>query len=277
MKIMILGSGQDDGIPHTGCCCSVCKKAKKSAEHRRLGPSAALIDKKKGFCYMIDASPDFKYQLDMVCKEVSVTKREGKIPLSGILLTHAHLGHCAGLWHLGMESVEERELPVFCTSKMERILQKNYPFSLLVERRNIIIKEIYPNKKLILDGLKLRPIQVPHRNEVGDTLGYILESTKKIIYLPDIDRWTDNVTEQIRSSDAAFVDGTFYSKSETSRFKQIPHPPINETIDLLRDVDTEVYFTHINHTNPINMKGVERRNVESKGFRIAYDGLTLEI
>jgi len=277
MRIKILGSGQDAGIPHPGCYCDVCKKARKDAKYRRLGPSIAVLDKEGNFCYLIDASPDFKYQLDMIWEEVNEIKRKGKIPISGILLTHAHLGHCFGLGYLGKEALDAKNLPVFCTSKMKQILQSNYPFSLLVQRKNITVREIYTNEEFELDGCKCMPIQVPHRNEVADTVGYIIKSNRRIIYVPDIDYWADEVIEEIRLADIALIDGTFYSKDEIPRFVEVPHPPIKETIKLLANVDTKIYFTHINHTNPINKNGKERKHIESNDFNIAYDGMTLEI
>lgn len=276
MIIKILGSGQDAGIPHTGCYCEECNRARKYAQYRRLGPSMAILDKKERFCYLVDASLDFKCQLDMIREEIRETQRNGKTPVSGILLTHAHIGHCAGLWHFGRESVEERNLPVFCTSKMKQFLCSNYPFSLLIQRENIRIQEVQPNKEFTLNDLKFMPIQVPHRNEIADTVGYIIRSNKKVIYLPDVDKWSISVIKEIRSSDIAFLDGTFYSKNEIPRFEKVPHPTIPETINLLENANTEIYFTHINHTNPVNKKSKERKYVESKGFKIAYDGMKLE-
>ena len=64
MKLKILGSGQDAGIPHAGCNCEICKKAKIDSKFRRYGPSIAIYDENMNFCYIIDASPDFKYQLN---------------------------------------------------------------------------------------------------------------------------------------------------------------------------------------------------------------------
>ncbi|UCE44098.1 MAG: pyrroloquinoline quinone biosynthesis protein PqqB [Candidatus Bathyarchaeota archaeon] len=235
------------------------------------------MDSREGLCYLIDASPDFKSQLDIIHGEISETKRKGKILVSGILLTHSHLGHCAGLWHLGKESVEEKNLPLYCTLEMKQFLSNSYPFSLLVQRRNIKIEEIHHDEGLKMGGLEFMPIQVPHRNEIGDTVAYIIKSKKKVMYVPDIDKWTDEILEEIRSSDIALIDGTFYSKNEIPRFEEVPHPPIRETIDLLRNVDVETYFTHINHTNPVNRKGRESKYVKSKGFKIAHDGMTLEI
>lgn len=277
MRIKILGSGQDDGIPHTGCYCDICNKARKYVKYKRLGPSIAILDKKEGFCYLIDASPDFKYQLHMVWGEVNRIRRKGKIPISGILLTHAHLGHCSGLWHLGKESVEEKNLPVFCTPKMKQFLNNNYPFNLLVQRKNIKIKEIYQREEFKLDGFKCIAIQVPHRNEIADTVGYIIKSEKRVIYLPDVDHWTDELIEEINMADIALIDGTFYSRAEIPRFTEVPHPPIKETIELLENVKTKIYFTHINHTNSVNRNGKERKFIETKGFKIAYNSMILKI
>ena len=277
MRILILGSGQDAGIPQTGCYCNVCKTARANANYRRLGPSIAIFDKSQGFCYLVDASPDIKYQLDMLHREITETKRRGRIPVNGILLTHAHPGHCCGLWHLGKVALNEKNLPVYCIPEMEQFLYKNDPFSLLVKEKNIIIERTNPNEEIELNGLKCTAIRVPHRKEITDTVGYIIRSKKRFIYLPDLDRWTDSILKEIGSSDIALIDGTFFSKIELRRFKEVPHPPIRETIELLDDTNTEVYFTHINHTNPVNRKGKEREYVERKGFRIAYDGMTLEI
>lgn len=274
MKFKVLGSGQDAGIPHIDCACSVCSWARRHKAYQRLGPSLAIFNRQS--CYLIDISPDFKYQLRMVRDEIAKPRRKG-LPVDGILLTHAHLGHCAGLWYLGKEARETRDLPVFCTPKMKRFLYKNYPFSLLVQRRNIQVKAIYPDKEFRLKGFKCIPFLVPHRNEIADTVGYIIKAEKRVVYLPDIDRWTDRVIKVIKDADIALIDGSFYSQGELPRFKEVPHPPIQQTTKLLAKLDTQVYFTHINHTNPINKKGRERKYIRDKGFKIAYDGMILKI
>lgn len=277
MIIKILGSGQDAGIPHIGCYCVVCKKARRYARFRRLGPSIAILDKKERYCYLIDASPDFEYQINMARKEVNNVRRKGKIPISGILLTHTHFGHISGLLHLGKEAVDEKGLPVYCTSKVKRFIKSNYPFGVLARRKNIKVRDIRKNEEFKLDGFKCMPIQVPHRNEVADTVGFIIKSKKRIIYLPDIDYWTDRVVKEIRMADIAIIDGTFYVKNEIPRFREVPHPPIRVTIRRLKNANTKIYFTHINHTNVINRYGKEKKLIEDKGFKIAYDGMILKI
>jgi pyrroloquinoline quinone biosynthesis protein B len=278
VKIKVLGSGQDDGIPQIGCYCKSCSNARKSKKSRRLGPSIALIDQAKKSCFLIDASPDFKYQIDLLKDEGVKTSRKGKLPISGILLTHAHFGHCSGLWYLGRESVEEKKLPVYCTQKMGYFLNTHYPFNLLVNRGNVILREVSPEKRLNLKGIGIIPVQVPHRSEIADTIGFkVVAQKSSVLYVPDVDEWTDKLVNDILGVDIAIIDGTFLSEDELPRYSDVPHPPIEETIKLLRNLKTEIYFTHINHTNPVNYDRIIKRKIEKQGFHIAYDGMTLAL
>jgi len=60
------------------------------------------------------------------------------------------------------------------------------------------------------------------------------------LYLPDIDSWTKweaRLESLIKEVQIAFIDGTFYSTAELEGVRdisQIPHPPITQTIALLR-------------------------------------------
>lgn len=276
-KITILGSGQDGGVPHAGCHCPSCARARNDYTFRRLAPSIAVYDEGAAFCYVIDASFDFATQVDMLRHRIDRVARGGKIPVSAILLTHAHVGHYAGLLTLGVEVLNARELPIYCTPSMKEFLSLSRPFSLLVENSNVLLHEIEPGRGFMLDGVEFTPLAVPHRGEITDTVGYGIGAERQALYIPDTDRWSDRIIEQIGKSDIALIDGTFYSKDEIPRFGDVPHPPIEETLDLLKDVDTEIYFTHINHTNPVNTMGPEREHVEQRGFMVAYDGLVLPI
>ncbi|MCK5547437.1 MAG: MBL fold metallo-hydrolase, partial [Thermoplasmata archaeon] len=205
MRIKVLGSGQDAGIPHPGCQCGVCNRARKNARYKRRGASIAILNdrtkKKEGFCYLIDASPDFKHQLDMVRKEIGDVRRRGRVPVSGILLTHAHFGHVSGLWYLGNESVKESNLPVFCTPRIEHFLKRKHPFNLLVRRKNIKVRRILKSREVKIERFGCTPFSVPHRSDSIETVGYIIRSMKSkktLVYVPDVDYWTDRVIDIIR-------------------------------------------------------------------------------
>jgi pyrroloquinoline quinone biosynthesis protein B len=82
----------------------------------------------------------------------------------------------------------------------------------------------------------------------------------------------------IEKADIAIIDGTFYTRQEISDIEKVPHPPIQESVELLRSIDTEIYFTHFNHTNPIlNEAGNERKYAIENEYKIAFDGLIIDI
>lgn len=274
---MVLGSGQDGGIPHAGCNCRNCTRAGEDETYRRLAPSVAVYNEEAGFCYVIDASPDLASQIDRISEIMPQVSRGGSIPVSGFLLTHAHIGHYTGLLLLGKEVLDEKNVPVYCTPSMAEFLSLNRPFSLLVEGGNIILYETRPGSGLVFEGIEFAPIIVPHRGEITDTVGYIIQADRRLIYIPDTDRWTGDLMEEIAKSDVALIDGSFYSEDELPGFQDVPHPPITETLSLLDRPDTDIYFTHINHTNPVQAQGPERQRLEAAGFSVAHDGLTIDI
>ena len=57
--------------------------------------------------------------------------------LSGIFLTHAHMGHYTGLLHLGREVMGAKNMPLFAMPKMKDFLEKNGPWNQLITLKNI--------------------------------------------------------------------------------------------------------------------------------------------
>ena len=279
MQLVILGSGQDAGVPQIGCNCENCANARKESKFRRLGPSIALMDKEEDFCYIIDASPDFNIQVDMINKQLEKKSQNKKsIPLDGIFLTHSHFGHIAGLWYLGKECVDTKNINVYCTTKMKKFLENNHPFQHLIKRGNITPISFTIGEKQLLENFSIIAFEVPHRNEFADTVGYRIEAYKSVIYLPDLDNWTDEIIALIKEVDIAIIDATFYTKDELPRISRVPHPPMEETINILRESKTEIYFTHFNHTNKtLKRNSKERKETLEKGFNLVEDGLILDI
>ena len=278
MQIVILGSGQDAGVPQISCNCSNCSQARKNPEAILLGPSIALLDSEKEYGYLIDASPDIKRQIELITEIIPKVKTQETIPISGIFLTHAHFGHVAGLWSLGKECIDTHGITIFCSAEMSEFLTNNHPFSHMLHRKNLILSDMKVNQKYPFEDFWITSFQVPHRDEYADTVGYVIERNKKLLYLPDLDSWTDDLIRLVESVDIALIDGSFYSKDELPGRDDVPHPPIKETMVLLDPTKTEIYFTHFNHTNLIlNRECKERKELLEKGFKIAVDGLKIDI
>jgi len=274
--ILILGIAQDGGFPQTGCTKKCCQSYYAGKEKRKLVSCIAIVDPKSRKVWMIDATPDFPSQYRQISQLTGFS-------LDGILLTHAHIGHYTGLIYLGREVMGIQKMAVFAMPGMKYFLETNGPWSQLIKLNNIELVDMSNGKLTILsDRISILPIQVPHRDEFSETVGFeIRSSSKRVLFIPDIDKWNKwdkSIEEMIRSVDVALIDGTFYKKGEiTGRdMKEIPHPFIEETLILLDTLPVEeknkVKFIHFNHTNPILRNTKERKQLIKTGFRIATEG-----
>jgi pyrroloquinoline quinone biosynthesis protein B len=272
-EAVVLGVAQDGGVPHLGCRQAFCMEARRDPSKRRLVASLGLIDPAAGKRFVIDATPDFREQVD----------RLGGLP-DAILLTHAHIGHYLGLAQLGREVLGAKRLPVYCTPSMARFLRENGPWKRLVALENIEIREIAPDVEFELTpSLRATAVKVPHRDEDSDTVAYLVSGpSRRLLWLPDIDKWEkwDHAIEALvrASSLLAFVDGTFFSQDEIPgrSIREIPHPLVPETVARFGGTapapPVRVFFVHLNHTNRLFWDPSARRDLERKGFGIAQEG-----
>jgi pyrroloquinoline quinone biosynthesis protein B len=281
----VLGTAQDGGLPHASCRCERCAAAGRDPHRRRRVSSLAIHLPTVDRTYLIDATPDVREQLDAVHDWLG--RADGGVdrsPLSGVLLTHAHIGHYTGLAFFGREAVHTSRLPVYCSSRMAGFLRTNGPWSQLVAIGNIALEPVEPGARLPLaEGVEVEIVPVPHRQEYSDTLGFLIRGpSASLLYVPDTDAWEawdPPLVERLQGVDVAILDGTFYSPDELPGrdMASIGHPLITTSMDLLQPLVAEgelrVYFTHLNHSNPaLEPDGPERKTIEARGFRILDEG-----
>tara|TARA_S200000501_G_scaffold43235_1_gene34999 strand:+ start:6874 stop:7794 length:921 start_codon:yes stop_codon:yes gene_type:complete len=277
-SLKILGVVQDGGLPHLGSnklCC-------ENYEKRRYVTSIMLINNENNESYLFDASPDINEQLNFMGDRI-------KKDLKGIFLTHAHIGHYTGLMYFGREALNSKSINVYAMPRMKKFLENNGPWSQLVSLKNISIKEINNNSKFSIDpNVIIQPIEVPHRAEFSETVGYkIYGPNKTALFIPDIDKWylwETSIVDEIMKVDYALIDATFYNSREINYrdISEIPHPFVIESMELFDELDTneknKIYFIHLNHTNPLLEKNSdEYKYVIAKGYNIAEEGIKLEL
>ena len=269
--VIVLGIAQDGGAPHAGCIKECCEeKWDDPTQHARVS-SIAIVDPVTEESWIIDATPDFALQLTAIDNQ-----------LSGIFLTHAHIGHYTGLIHLGREVMGAKEVPVYAMPRMKQFLETNGPWNQLVNLGNISIQEINDNGGVQLnERLSIVPFLVPHRDEYSETVGYKVQGpNKSLIFIPDIDKWDkweSNIKELVEDNDYSLLDGTFYDINELPGrdMSKIPHPFIIETMEIFEDsiYRNSIHFIHLNHTNPaLNKNSNEYKKIIYNGFNIVERG-----
>ncbi|QQS40779.1 MAG: pyrroloquinoline quinone biosynthesis protein PqqB [Acidobacteriota bacterium] len=282
--VVVLGVGQDAGVPQMGCESPFCKEAWKDPSKREMVSSIAIVDPDTGERWIFDATPDLPEQFQLL-KEITGDRSNA---LDGIFLTHAHMGHYTGLMYLGFESMNAKEVPVFAMPRMKRYLETNGPWSQLVSFKNISIKELVKDKPSKLNGrISVTPFLVPHRDEYSETVGFRITSNGfNVLFIPDIDkweRWDRKLEDEVRKNDLLFVDATFFKDGEIPRpMSEVLHPFVEETMALLKDLPaserSKIHFIHFNHSNPLVQRSKEAiGEVESSGFRIARTGMTIPL
>ena len=273
IEAVLLGVAQDGGVPQAGCRCPRCTRALHDPAQPHPVASLGIVDRPARNYWLIDATPDFPTQLGRMAA------RYPDSAFAGIFLTHAHMGHYAGLVHLGPESLNATRLPVFCSPRMATFLTKNLPWSGLVINGQIDLQVLDGDDPVRLSPrLTIRPVVVPHRDEYSDTLAYVVEGlARTLFYCPDINswsRWDHPVDQFFRGMDIALLDGTFYNPSEVPGrdLDLIPHPFVVDYPGIFTGVETKIYLVHLNHTNPLFDQGPQRKRLQQQGYRVGEVG-----
>ncbi len=274
--VVVLGVGQDAGVPQMGCTSPFCQKAWKDRTLRRTVSSIALVDPASGKRWIFDATPDLPEQFQLL-KEISGDQSN---LLSGVFLTHAHIGHYTGLMYLGKESMNANGVEVWAMPRMKEFLENNGPWSQLVSIGNIKLRPLSDGRSVnFANGISVTPYLVPHRDEYSETVGYrISAGGKTLLFIPDIDKWQKwehGLARATEENDFLLVDGTFFKDGEIPRpASEVPHPFVTETMDLLKDLPAterkKVWFIHFNHSNPlVQGSAIQLAEVETRGFGVA--------
>ncbi len=284
LELVVLGVAQDAGYPQAGCEKACCRAHFEGREPRHFAASLALLDRAGNRAWLFEATPDFKDQLELLRRT-----NGGKAPeLAGIFLTHAHIGHYAGLMHLGREVMGSQGVPVYVLPRFQSFLEKNGPWSQLVALGNIVLRPLTPDlPQEILPGIAVRPFLVPHRDEFSETAGFVIEGAgRRVLFIPDIDKWEKwprKIEDEVAKVDLAFLDATFYAEGELPgrNMAEIPHPFVAETLlrfdPLAAELREKVYFLHMNHTNPLLTHEELRRELGAKHYHVAAEGDVLPL
>ncbi len=278
VSLVILGTVQDAGSPHIACKKSCCADLFEKPKPSRKVVSLGVIDHKNKQTFLFDATPDISEQAKLLKRSASWEAPE--LP-NGIFLTHAHIGHYSGLMYLGKEATNAQSVTTYVMPKMKAFLTQNGPWSQLVSNKNIELHRIENKTEVTLTTqLRVVPLQVPHRDEFSETVGYKIIGPNKIaLFIPDIDKWENwktNITSLIKTVDYAFLDASFYDGNElnTRDISQIPHPFVVESMALFEKLPSiekkKIYFIHFNHTNGLlNLESEPSKTVIKNGFNIA--------
>ena len=119
MTITFLGTGTSQGIPVIGSNHPVCLS--KDPKDKRLRVSVLISW--KNYNYVIDCGPDFRQQM--------LTNPIDK--LDGILFTHEHADHTAGIDDIRPFFFRQGDIPIYAHPRVLDSLKRRFDYILLMK------------------------------------------------------------------------------------------------------------------------------------------------
>ena len=246
MRLVFQGSGDSAGVPVYGCRCAVCHAARTDPAVRR-GPSSVLLE-----------ADETRVLIDAGMADLCARFAPGT--LTSILLTHYHVDHVQGLFHMRWGT--NLRVPVIGPEDTEGCADLfKYPGILDFSRR------AKPFNSLQLGTLQVTPVPLQHS---VPTLGYVVEhGGKRLAYLTDT-RGLPEATKAWLSKaaiDLMVIDCMFPPNSAPSN-----HNNVDTALachDAVHPVRT--LFTHISHDTDMWLR--EHAERLPANVAIAHDGL----
>ena len=276
--LTVLGIAQDGGRPQPGCQRPCCQDL-LAVDYR--SPVSLGIKTKNGTTILIEATRDLGRQLITF----------GEPSIDHLFLTHAHLGHVDGLGLFGRETMSARGIPLHSSQSMQNLIKSTPAWALLLEQG---VFELTKIGYVEIDDVVIESIAIPHRAELSDMHAFVLRGKEhSVLFLPDHDSWDQtlaahsapSIREWLKEIEVthALLDGTFWSGDELQGrdMSVVPHPTIQDSLARLgqkQSGDPEIYFTHLNHTNPAYREdGAAYQKITKFGGRVSSEGQRINL
>ena len=253
MKITFLGTGTSQGIPVINSTHPVCLSNDKRDKRLRVSVLIEWDD----FTYVIDCGPDFRYQ--MLRAKVS--------HIDGILFTHEHADHVAGLDDIRPFSFQLGKVPIYAQQRVLDILRERFAY--IFEEKNkypgapSIVQNCVEETPFLLNDLKVVPIKIMHGNL--PILGYRFQD---FAYLTDVKTISSSEKEKLKGLKVLVINALRNEPHHS-------HLSLNEAIEIIAELKPErAYITHISHKLGFH---ADVEKTLPKNVFLAYDELVVEV
>jgi phosphoribosyl 1,2-cyclic phosphate phosphodiesterase len=253
VKITFLGTGTSQGVPVIACGCHVCTSADPHDNRLR----ASILIEADGKTIVIDSGPDFRYQM----------LRAGVKHLNGIVFTHEHKDHIAGMDDIRAFNFRQQSaIDIYATERVQRSLEREFHY-IFAETKYPGIPEVKMHTigtdPFHIDNLKFIPIEVLHYKL--PVLGFRI---KDFTYITDAKTVSHYEKQKIKGSKILVINAL-------QKQSHISHFTYDEAIAFAHEIGAETtYFTHISHRLGTHQ---EISAELPAGIKLAYDGLVIEV
>ncbi len=253
LKITFLGTGTSSGVPMIACTCKVCTST--NSKDKRLRSSIKIETETTAI--VIDTTPDFRYQM----------LRTNTAKLDGVVFTHPHKDHLAGLDDVRAYNFFSNEpMSLYANELTANVIYNEFHYAFASERYpgvpNLILNNI-DEEKFTIGDIELQPIKAWHLKM--PVLGFRIND---FTYITDANRIDDKEKQKIAGSKMLVLNAL-------RQEKHISHFNLQEAVNLANELHIpQTYFTHISHQMGLH----DEINAElQQHTQLAYDGLVLSL
>lgn len=254
MKVYFLGTGTSQGIPVIGSNHPVCLST--DLKDKRLRVSVWIHW--ENHSYVIDCGPDFRQQmLASKCHKVD-----------GILYTHEHSDHTAGLDDIRPFNFRQGEIPIYAHRRVIDNLKLRFDYVFKTENRYpgapfVKAIEVVNNNPLAIGNKTAIPVNVMHGNL--PVFGYRIDD---FAYLTDVKTVNENEISKLKNLKVLVINALRETPHDT-------HFNLQEALDFIAMIQPEkAYLTHISHLMGFHEE-VQQKLPEN--VYLAYDNLEITI
>lgn len=254
MKVYFLGTGTSQGIPIIGSNHPVCLST--DLKDKRLRVSVWIHW--ENHSYVIDCGPDFRQQmLTSKCQKVD-----------GILYTHEHSDHTAGLDDIRPFNFKQGEIPIYAHRRVIDNLKLRFDYVFKTFNKypgapSVKTIEVVNNHPFSIGNKTAIPVNVMH----GDlsVFGYRIDD---FAYLTDVKTVEESEIAKLKNLKVLVVNALRETPHNT-------HFNLQEALDFIDLIRPEkAYLTHISHLMGFHEE-VQQKLPEN--VYLAYDNLEITI
>ncbi|WP_311442450.1 MBL fold metallo-hydrolase [Hoylesella enoeca] len=253
MRLTFLGTGTSGGVPALGCDCAVCRS---TDPHDKRLRTAALLETKTTRI-LIDSGPDIRQQL--------LAQPFRKI--DGVLLTHIHYDHVAGIDDLRPHCVFGN-IDIYADTNTVGGLKQTMPYcftdKLYPGVPLLKLHTIVPHQHLRIGDIALTPIRVMH-----DQLPILGYRFGKLAYITDMKTIDASELKYLRGVETLVVNALRFEKEHHS------HQLVADAIKFSHRIGARrTFLIHVTHQ--IGFHEVANHRLP-ENFQIPYDGMAIEV
>ena len=252
LEIIFLGTGTSQGIPVIGSKHPVCLSQNKKDKRLRVSISISWENK----TYIIDCGPDFREQM----LKNSISK------IDGILFTHEHADHSAGLDDIRPFFFKYGNIPIYAHKRVLKALKKRFNYIFDEKNKYPGVPSVNSHKidfdlPFSLNNEKITPVKVLH-NKLS-VMGYRI---RDFAYLTDVKTISEKELKKLKNLDVLVINAL---KKES----HISHLSLDEAIEIIKKLNpNRSYITHISHLMGFHDEIEKELPI---GINLAYDNLKI--